>query len=358
MEKSQIITVESSNTSYNNNTNSFFRVRLPQTLNFEKPYEIALIDASIPASIHNVQNDAYFALVLHKKVADVGDKSDQESKVTDPSHLTAGDRQLEGHRIQAYVKFPVLQGYYTSPESLLVGILEEGLNLLDRHTVTISEYFGTWSGNISAVSKLIKNSAPGIYTFKPTFINTHAPDNTLADIKRIITDTFTSTLARFKFKPHIGLLRIYPIKSGSEERHISVSCHFSQDIAFILGQPAEAAFYLPHAMQKSLFSNFLCRIQPTNTIYLYCPELMESIVSNIQTPILKILAFSAQKLGFGDLYYQSFQNPIYIELNTRRLSELTFELRGSNGKRINFLNSTYPVRLTLCLREKAGMIGQ
>ena len=353
MDNSQIVTVESSNTSYADNTNSFFKVRLPQTLNFGKAHELGLLDVSIPATVHNVRNDAYFAFVMYRATPEVLAKKSVpipepliETSASERSEVHRSVKQFEGHLIEGYVKFKIQRGYYTSPEELLDTILEDGKQVLDHHKPN-EEYLLTknWAGDISAVSKLIDNSAPGIFIF-------NYEDYNYANIKRVIGNIFTSTLGRCKFKPHIGLLRIYPLKIGSKAKRVTTSMHFSEDIAYILGQPAKKAFYLSRALQKSQYSNFLCRVQPTDTIYLYCPELMESVVSDIKTPILRILAFSARKLGFGDMYHQSFKNPIYVELNTRRLTELTFELRGVDGKPIAFMNSTYPVRLTLCIREK------
>ena len=365
MEGSQIVTVESTNTSYSDNTNSYFRVRLPQTLNFDKAYELGLLDVSIPATVHNVQADAYFALALYGQPPKLLPEDNNSARQTVTESGSAGRRsarELQAPFIQAFVKFHIQRGYYTSVDDLLDVISEEGRHILEHQALTAQYKLSEKRHNdFDTVNKLISSSSPGLY-ISDAFVKTISTgffkimsggvSTTSYNLKSIIADIFTTTLARCHFKSHTGLLRVYPVKRGSKESRITSSLHFSQDIAFILGQPAKTSFYLPETLKKSLFSEFLCRLQPTDTIYLYCPQIMESIVSDIKTPILKILAFSARKLGFGDMYHQSFKNPIYIELNTRRLSELTFELRGVTGKPIAFLNSTHPVRLTLNIREK------
>ena len=65
MEASQVVTVKNTNITYSDNTNPFFRVRPPQTLNFNKACELGLLDVTTPTTVHNVQADAYFTLALY-----------------------------------------------------------------------------------------------------------------------------------------------------------------------------------------------------------------------------------------------------------------------------------------------------
>ena len=68
----QQIVVEDANKSFRNNTNSDFSVRLPEPLNFDSVYELALLDVSIPCTVHNVKNENYFDLVFYGKTAGSG----------------------------------------------------------------------------------------------------------------------------------------------------------------------------------------------------------------------------------------------------------------------------------------------
>ena len=58
----QILIVESNNLSFNDNTLSSFRTRLQREIDLHGPHEIALLDATIPQQIYNVQESNYFVI--------------------------------------------------------------------------------------------------------------------------------------------------------------------------------------------------------------------------------------------------------------------------------------------------------
>ena len=80
MDGTQQIVVEAANKSFESNTNSDFSVRLPEPLNFDSVYELALLDVSIPCTVHNVKNENYFDLVFYGKTAGSGRASDRKRR--------------------------------------------------------------------------------------------------------------------------------------------------------------------------------------------------------------------------------------------------------------------------------------
>ena len=76
MDGTQQIVVEAANKSFESNTNSDFGVRLPEPLNFDSVYELALLDVSIPNTVHNVKKTNYFDLVFYRKI--VGSRREED----------------------------------------------------------------------------------------------------------------------------------------------------------------------------------------------------------------------------------------------------------------------------------------
>ena len=105
-------------------------------------------------------------------------------------------------------------------------------------------------------------------------------------------------------------------------------------------------------MRKKVNCPFFARLQPVDSIYLHCDQIKNSIVSNFETPIMRYIPFTNQKLSCGDVFYHEFFNPIFTDFNTQRLYLLSFELRNSQGNLIKFESGSIPVRLTLKIRPK------
>ena len=61
---SEVIIVESHNNSYEDNTTSSFKVRLPREVVFNQPHQIGLVDVAIPNTIFNIQPNNFFILSI------------------------------------------------------------------------------------------------------------------------------------------------------------------------------------------------------------------------------------------------------------------------------------------------------
>ena len=417
MDGTQQIVVEAANKSFRNNTNSDFSVRLPEPLNFDSVYELALLDVSIPCTVHNVKNENYFDLVFYGKTVGSGHASDRKRRtvrnglnmntlpayppekkknlnpagdsnglggggpgiplkkrgraVPDPSEnatvkrlkpsapsetgASTDDRVGKAtYTARGCVRLSIPPGYYENTKTLITVITNRGVDLIERGWNTVN-FPLTWL-NVAEPSllnsakavdeKCIKESnPPGVYMFGKA-------DGSLfksgLKLKGYVLKLFKKSLGRLRYSNRSGLLRISPLERGG----IPVSCHYSSDVGFLLGHPTKRYFRLPSTARKWASSPFLCRVQPASVIYIYCDQVTHSIVNNLRTNILKCVPFSSRKLEFGDVFHQTFLRPTFTPINTMSLHQLCFALRGYDGKKLGFQDSTQSVRLTLQIRKR------
>ena len=413
MEGTQQIIAEAANTSFKNNTNSDFSVRLPQPLNFDSVYELALLDVSIPCTVHNVKKTNYFDLVFYRKItkkdglkvaasdrkpravrngpnvnASTSKKRKNLDTVDDSNGLGDGEPGIYSKRrrtgpdpgentivkhlkpltpstgdqvdkaayiAQGCVRLSVQPGYYESPKALITAITKHGVGLIKNKWNTanfpltrLSAVEPPLLSNVKGVDEKLTSrltyESSGVYIFgkeKSAF-------KRKGYLKEHVLNIFKTSLGRFSYSDRSGLLRISP----PERRGIPVSCHYSSDVGFLLGHPNKRYFRLPSTVKNRLLSPFLCRVQPASVIYIYCHQLTHSIVNNVRTNILKCVPFSSRELGFGDVFHQAYLRPTFTPINTMSLHQLSFALRGYDGNKIDFEDSTQSVRLTLEVRRR------
>ena len=415
MEGTQSIVVEAANTSFKNNTNSDFSVRLPNPLNFDSVYELALLDVSIPCTVHNVKKTNYFDLVFYRKIVKkdglkvtasdrkpravhngpnintpvpkkrknldtVGDSnglgdgepgiySKRKRTGPDPGENTtvkrlkpltpSTDDQVDkaAYIAQGCVRLSLQPGYYENPKALIAAITKQGADLITNKWGTanfpltrLSAVEPLLLSNVKDVDEKLTSrlayESSGVYIFGQEAGSAFKRKDHY--LKEYVLNIFKTSLGRFDYSDRSGLLCINP----PERRGIPVSCHYSSDVGFLLGHPNRRYFRLPSTVKNRLLSPFLCRVQPASVIYIYCDQLTPSIVNNVRTNILKCVPFSSRELGFGDVFHQTYLRPTFTPINTMSLHQLSFALRGYDGNKIDFEDSTQSVRMTLEVRRR------
>ena len=286
----------------------------------------------------------------------------------DPSENTIVKRlkpsapSTDDHRVgkatyiaQGYVRLSIQPGYYENPKALITAITEQGVDLIKNNWNT-GNFPLTWLSGaepslLSSAAKDVDekfinaSESPGVYIFNNGIGSAFKRKDRL---KTYVLNTFKTSIGRFSYSGRSGLLRINPPERGG----ILVSCHYSSDVGFLLGHPIKRYFRLPSTVKNRLSSPFLCRVQPASVIYIYCQQLTHSIVNDVRTNILKCVPFSSRKLGFGDVFHQTYLRPTFTPINTMSLHQLSFTLRGYDGNKIDFEDSTQSVRLTLQIRRR------
>ena len=333
---SQLIIAEANNVSYNDNTNTEFRIRLPYNLKFSHPHEIGVLDISIPVSVFNIERNAYFALCIHGEKL-FSEPIETGESVSNPSTEYKYIKYVKGekYRKSTVIKVPILPGFFPSTTDLLKNVLKEGIRLIQKSNIKTIPHPPQ-----EKMAETVAGLQEGVYLFQNDILE--APDG----IKQLLKEAFKSAINQFSFIKQTLLLQIAP---PPKTRDLDFTCLFSSDIGFLLGFPEKNIIQIPKTMKKKIFSPFLCRTRPINLFYLYCDEINHTIINNYSTNLLKVVAYDSD-LKFGDIFTTSFHNPTYVELNTLSLDHLSFKLRDPAGQKVKFQNGTSAVRITLELR--------
>ena len=356
----EVIIVESHNNSYEDNTTSSFKVRLPRELVFDQPHQIGLVDVSIPNTIFNIQPNNFFILSIFedqlagKKVSKGPPAPGYRSKpyssptsagktpsnIVKPSKFSKISKTPDSllARVKLTVKVSILPGFYSEMKKLLTEIR-------------------------MAISRVVKDQnlrltkVPLIYEVRENHFFKNGQEGwfvsaEIGEYHESLKKSFLDfSFNRISFRSSMGMLSFKPSKS--KDLINTVCYHFSNDIGLVWGFPtSQSRVLLSPATPAVQYAPNLARIQAEDTIYLYCAQLRNSIVSNFEVPILRCLPFSSRKLGFGDVYFQEFANQVYQDLTPQRLYNLEFELRNNRGELIQFEAGSKPVRLTLKIMPK------
>ena len=258
---------------------------------------------------------------------------------------------------QGCVRLSLQPGYYENPKALIAAITKQGADLITNKWGTanfpltrLSAVEPLLLSNVKDVDEKLTSrlayESSGVYIFGQEAGSAFKRKDHY--LKEYVLNIFKTSLGRFDYSDRSGLLCINP----PERRGIPVSCHYSSDVGFLLGHPNRRYFRLPSTVKNRLLSPFLCRVQPASVIYIYCDQLTPSIVNNVRTNILKCVPFSSRELGFGDVFHQTYLRPTFTPINTMSLHQLSFALRGYDGNKIDFEDSTQSVRMTLEVRRR------
>ena len=326
----QILIVESNNLSFNDNTLSSFRTRLQREIDLHGPHEIALLDATIPQQIYNVQEANYFVISRY------GIKKRGMNKT---NYVTG---VIEG--LQCYLEYTIRckipAGYYGTVNELLVSITENAYDVIYREDL-----------------QLKKSTAQKVMICEDTFTDSASAQEALAGEKywysrdsESVEDKISGIkgLKRIKFHKESQRVVVTPDtvhKCEQWRTQISVS----SDIANIFGYDQKKVMF-PHMPHNIAYSPFICKISPEDTIYIYSSVINNIRVSNNEVKLLRAIPFSYKSPDFGSSYFIEFNNAHFVKLNTARLMYLDFELRGVSGNLVQFEHGSKYVRLTLKIR--------
>ena len=140
----EVIIVESHNNSYEDNTTSSFKVRLPRELVFDQPHQIGLVDVSIPNTIFNIQPNNFFILSIFEDQP-AGEKVSKDlpakryrtqpyssptpagktlSNVVKPSKFNKSPKTPDSllTQVKLTVKVSILPGFYSEMKKILTEI--------------------------------------------------------------------------------------------------------------------------------------------------------------------------------------------------------------------------------------------
>ena len=345
---SEILIVESHNNSHEGNVTSSFKVRLPRELVFHQTHQIGLVDVSIPNTIFNIQHHNYLILsVFSKKVIKTASSKTYRVQpyVKPDSNTFAKEasqpilRKPEAESVKLTVKAAIHPGFYGDMKKLQAELATAVLRVVRNQKLKLSKPFNAQD---ILENKFFKNVQEGWFAC-----------DAIGDHNEEVKKSYlTSVLSRLTFRSSMGMFGFKPLKKETGGKN-DVCFHFSEDLGRVFGYPAtQNRVLLPSTLTSVLYAPNLARIQSEDTIYLYCPQVQNSIVSNFEVPILRCLPFSSRKLGFGDMYFQEFVNQVYLDLVPQRVYTLEFELRNNRGELIHFEAGSKPVRLTLKIKPK------
>lgn len=342
----QILIVESNNLSFDDNKLSSFRTRLQREILVNGAHEIALLDATIPQQVFNVQESNYFVISrfgLKKK--GMTKKDYVTCKVNDtPCYL------------EYTVKCKIPAGYYATVEDLLTTITRNIFDVTNREDLQVGKYVAQ---KIMVSDEKRYWSGVGQYTSDKFLVS----PNELQSVDLFESDKYWYSkdsdkledniesikgLRRLKFHNESQRVVINPDSAFSPEGY-RTKISFSTDIANILGYN-ENNILLSYIPWEITYAPYLSKISPEDTIYIYSSILNNIRVSNHEVKLLRAVPFSYSSSGFGSNSFIEFNNAHFVELNTSRLLYIDFELRGVSGNLIQFEHGSKPVRLTLKIR--------
>lgn len=347
---SEILIVESHNNSHEGNVTSSFKVRLPRDLVFHQTHQIGLVDVSIPNTIFNIQPHNYLILsVFGKKVIKTAsskvNRNQPYAKPVPVNNTSVKEvtqfafRKPEAESVKLTVKAAIHPGFYGDMKKLQAELAAAVFRVVRDQKLKLS--------NVPSAQDILENKF-----FKNDQEGWFACDAIGDHNEEVKKSYLTSVLSRLTFRSSMGMFGFKPLKKETQGKN-DICFHFSEDLGLVFGYPpTQNRVLLPSTLTSVLYAPNLARIQSEDTIYLYCPQVQNSIVSNFEVPILRCLPFSSRKLGFGDMYFQEFVNQVYLDLVPQRVHTLEFELRNNRGELVHFEAGSKPVRLTLKIRPK------
>ena len=316
----QILIVESNNLSFEDNTLAHFRTRLQREILLNGPHEVALLDATIPQQVFNVQESNYFRISRYGLI----------NRGMTKRGCVTGD--LNGWKcyLEYTVHCKIPAGYYGTVDDLVAAIAENVYTTIDQKDLKMGK----------AVTQMLVTSGRhddlGSCWYSKDSKNIDDHIRAIGGLKRI------------KFHKESQRVVITPDRSSSPDQW-RTQIAFSRDIAHIFGFDKNKVL-LSHIPEALSYAPFISKISPEDTIYIYSSIINNVRVSNHEVQLLRAIPFSYKSSEYGSNYFIEFNNAHFVELNTSRLLYLDFELRGTSGSRILFENGHRHVRLTLKIR--------
>ena len=339
-----------------------FKIRLKNTIDLAVPYEVALIESSVPHNAYNISDDAYFCIsrwVL---------KSKMKSRIDDEyRHLSHGKKGSE-IVLDYAIRVKVPKGYYDSIEHFkkvlqykIDLLLNDEANLLKSWSDTNNDPFFT---NLSyeyldkrpllkeMVHKYYHEALVGLNPDQKEFFISLRLGKALLDsyerdpqTKQVDALNNLTILPRMTHCPQTGFLKFSVDTSDHAEEYHTV-IRADSIINTVLGFN-QTKFIIP---ASGAISPYQVNLVPYDVIFLYLNIIENVIVSDSEVKLLRIIPIAAKNPKFGQLLWTEYLNPQYIPLISKHISYLHFELRDDHGKPILFQNSSQNVHFILHFR--------
>ena len=337
----EMLTVESSNLSFIDNTIANFKTRLPRDLHLDVEHVMAVVDISIPNTVFNIRKGNYVTVTVSKhsntakrmKYGPGDPDSDISNRIRDNTVTGRSARSTKPLRhtnpkyTSATLTVSIPPGFYPDIDQ----VLEEFRNVVAetlkrKNTEKLHIVDGCWYAN-DPTAKCEKPEAK--------------------------KDYIREAVAKIVFHKRRGTIAFNPDYDRIMEG-VSSEFTFSKDIANLFGYPAVGPHTVsfPAGEKTTVLAPYMSRVHPVETLYLYCHQVKSTIVSNKEVQILRCIPFGSQKLELGALYVQEFKNKLFVDIPTSHLHVLSFELRDSMGQPVDFESGSKPVRLTLKIKPK------
>ena len=344
----EMLTVESSNMSFIDNTIANFKTRLPRDLHLDVEHVMAVVDISIPNTVFNIRRGNYVTVNVSKhsntakrlKYGPGDPGSDISNSILDNSTRSARSTKPLRHTNPLYTSatltVTLTPGFYPDIEQ----VLEEFRNVAAatlklKNTEKLHMVDGCWYAND-----------------RPGFLRGNDP-TAKCEKPKVKKDYIREAVAKIVFHKRSGTIAFNPDFDRIMEG-VTSSFTFSKDIANLFGYPAVGPYTVSFSAgeKNTVLAPYMSRVHPVETLYLYCHQVKSTIVSNKEVQILRCIPFGSQKLELGALYVQEFKNKLFVDIPTSHLHVLSFELRDSAGQPVDFESGSKPVRLTLKIKPK------
>ena len=321
-----------------------FRIRVPENIDLNEDYEVALTESSLPFNIYNVREDSYFCIARYNLKSKIKFRKEHQYRKC----VLTGGKDWEKSPPKEYaldyaIRIRIPEGFYGSIDQLKSAIqlkikllLEDKNNRLPASTTT----------NDKAANNYYVSAMNGINPdYKEFFLGLslnpkHLEDDdeakhvdALNNILLLDRMRFTAETGYVKFKKDEainGLDYFSTIKTDIETSHL---LGYDTDYIIVPPRGAEPAFQV--------------RLYPHDSIFVYVNILENTIVSGYESNLLRILPIEALKPKFGDLIWTEYLNPHYVKLNTHHISYIHFELLDKFARPINFQHTAQDIQFHL-----------
>lgn len=350
-----------------------FKIRTPENINLNQPYEVALIESSFPYNIYNIAPDAYLCITRYTLKSKIIFRANEQYR----QHIIYGSRGE--YALDYAIRLKIPEGFYSSIEqfkhviklkiNMLLSnnnnelpvyehIIEPGSTILEgKKTVGISytsilqsDYYREASKKTSdyyqeAIAGLNRNALEFFIGLRLGKNIIDGYNSKSGSEKQVDALNNLLILDRIRQVPETGYLEFANDSALNAHDYFTV-LRTDESTSTLLGFD-NSIITVPIT---GLGSPYQVQIHPHDVIFLYLNILENVIVSDYECNLLRILPVAAMKPTFGELVWTEYLNPQYISVNSKHISYLHFELFDVQGKPVKFQHSAHNVQLTLHFR--------
>ena len=325
-----------------NTTLNDFKIRTPENINLNHPYEVALIESSVPFNIYNIPPDSYFCLARFIIKETIKYRKDHKYR----KYMTVVPRRVEGvvkkekYALDYAVRVKITKGFYSSVTQLKNEIKRRINSLLSDSNNRLPA---------SDNPHYYKEALEGLNSkFPEFFLGLVLGQDNVEDSKVDALDNLIS-LRRMNYAEETGYVSFSADPSNNSENYLTM-IQTSKEVRDFLGFPAKDPTRWVGISPKGARPQFQAKIYPHHNIFVYANILENTIVSNYECNLLRIIPLSAKKPLFGDLIWTEYLNPHYIPVNTKHISYIHFKFMDSQANPIRFENTSKNIQLVLHFR--------